>query len=102
MKMKVEVNDQNKLIIDGMGTEIDKLDSATLEKMLENGLSDNIEFSLPEDTSHPVAALIKEIENLTKSDSDFRKNIEEILKEQKENDLKIATAENNEEGDPDK
>ena len=97
MKMKVEVNEQNKLIIDVNEVEIDKLDSEMLEKMLDNGLADNVEFSLPEDTSHPVATLIKEMENLVKSDSDFRKNIEEIIKEQKENDLKLEAAENDKE-----
>ena len=96
MKMKVKVDEQNKLYIDDNETGIDKLNSQMLEKILENGLSDNVEFSLPEDTSHPIVTLIKEIKDLTENGSEFRKNIEEIIKEQESNEAKILVAENSE------
>lgn len=51
-------------------------------------------FELPSDTSHPVASLIKEFEELVKPESDFRKEILEIIKEKEENDLKISISEN--------
>lgn len=96
MKMKVKVDEQNKLYIDDNETGIDKLNSQMLEKILENGLSDNVEFSLPEDTSHPIVTLIKEIKDLTENGSEFRKKIEEIIKEQESNEAKILVAENSE------
>lgn len=96
MKMKVKVDEQNKLYIDDNETGIDKLNSQMLEKILENGLSDNVEFSLPEDTSHPIVTLIKEIKDLTENGSEFRKNIEEIIKKQESNEAKILVAENSE------
>lgn len=90
--MKVEVNDQGMLFINDTETNIDKLNPNTLENILEEGLNDNVDFILPSDVSHPVATLIKELKELTENNSDFRNKIQEIVKEQEENDKKIELA----------
>lgn len=92
--MKIKVDDLGKLYIDDVETEIEKLNCEILEKILEKGLSNDANFELPSDTSHPVASLIKEFEELVKPESDFRKEILEIIKEKEENDLKISISEN--------
>lgn len=95
-KMKVEVNEQGILFINDTETNIEKLNPNILEKILENGLNDNVEFILPSDVSHPVATLIKELKDLTENNSDFRNKIQEIIKEQEENNKKMELASQNE------
>ena len=81
--MKVTVNKEGEIFIDEVETNIDKLTPEVLEKILEEGLSDNVVFDLPDDTSHPIASLVKELQDLTLKDSEFRNKINEIIEEQR-------------------
>lgn len=94
--MKVRVNNEGKIFIDEVETNADKLTSEILEKILEEGLEDNVTFDLPDDTSHPVASLFKELQELTLKDSDFRNKINDIIKEQQMNQQKLEIAESTE------
>lgn len=91
--MKIEVNKEGKILIDNAEVLVDQITPQVLENILNEGLENNVEFILPEDTSHPVASLMKELSDLTEKDSDFRKKIDEVIKEKEENDKKIEISE---------
>lgn len=95
--MKVTVNKEGKILIDDIEINIEQLTPEVLEKILEEGLSDKVLFSLPDDTSHPIASLMKELQELTLEDSEFRNKINEIVEEQHLNEKKLEIAETTDE-----
>lgn len=91
--MKIIVSKEDIIKIDDIETSVDKLTPDILENILEEGLLNNVEFDLPEDTSHPLASLMKELKELVSENSDFRNKLDELKNEQQENEIKINIAE---------
>lgn len=91
--MKIIVTKEGILTIDGSEFSPDKITPEILENIIDKGMLDELDVSLPGDKSHPIVSLISELSELTKKDSEFRKKIKTLEKEKQENDKKILEEE---------
>lgn len=60
-----------------------QVNSEFLEKVVECGLSNELEIEIKGDENLPVSKLFLDIKNMVNPDSEFRKKLEEIEEEKK-------------------
>lgn len=82
--MKVIIDENEKIIIDGKEMQENKINSDFLENVVKEGLANNLNIEVKCDESSPLAKLFLDIKNMVKDDSDFRKKLNEIEEEQKQ------------------
>ena len=79
--MNIEINKTGKLLVDGVEKDISEIDSSFLENIVDLGLKKEVIYKFEKDDTNPLVALFKSIENLTKPDSEFVKELDKISKD---------------------
>ncbi len=81
--MKIIINEEEKIILNGEELKDNQVNSEFLEKVVECGLSNELEIEIKVDENLPVSKLFLDIKNMVNPDSEFRKKLEEIEEEKK-------------------
>ncbi len=81
--MKIIINEEEKIILNGEELKDNQVNSEFLEKVVECGLSNELEIEIKGDENLPVSKLFLDIKNMVNPDSEFRKKLEEIEEEKK-------------------
>ena len=81
--MKIIINEDEKIILNGEELKDNQVNSEFLEKVVECGLSNELEIEIKGDENSPVSKLFLDIKNMVNPDSEFRKKLEEIEEEKK-------------------
>jgi len=81
--MKIIINEDEKIILNGEELKDNQVNSEFLEKVVECGLSNELEIEIKGDENLPVSKLFLDIKNMVNPDSEFRKKLEEIEEEKK-------------------
>ena len=81
--MKIIINEEEKIILNGEELKDNQVNSEFLEKVVECGLSNELEIEIKVDENLPVSKLFLDIKNMVNPDSEFRKKLEEIEVEKK-------------------
>lgn len=81
--MKIIINEEEKIILNGEELKDNQVNSEFLEKVVESGLSNELEIEIKVDENLPVSKLFLDIKNMVNPDSEFRKKLEEIEEEKK-------------------
>lgn len=81
--MKIIINEDEKIILNGEELKDNQVNSEFLEKVVECGLSNELEIEIKGDENLPVSKLFLDIKNMVNPDSEFRKKLEEIEQEKK-------------------
>lgn len=81
--MKIIINEEEKIILNGEELKDNQVNSEFLEKVVECGLSNELEIEIKVDKNLPVSKLFLDIKNMVNPDSEFRKKLEEIEEEKK-------------------
>ena len=81
--MKIIINEDEKIILNGEELKDNQVNSEFLEKVVECGLANELEIEINGDETLPVSKLFLDIKNMVNPDSEFRKKLEEIEEEKK-------------------
>ena len=76
--MKIEVKKDGKVFVDDAEYKIDNITAEFLEKVVDESLTDNVNYILDPDETIPMVKLFKDLSSLCEKDSDFRKTVEQI------------------------
>lgn len=81
--MKIIINEEEKIILNGEELKDNQVNSEFLEKVVECGLSNELEIEIKGDENLSVSKLFLDIKNMVNPDSEFRKKLKEIEEEKK-------------------